>query len=143
MQRSLIALCSWFAVTVLPAMAQTTVAPVSPGSTTSTAAGNSTAEANLQVPSVNCTEPKLPQRLSLPQEDLMYLEKQVNDYRACLKAYVDARRVDAQKYADRAKAEADAGNAAVKEVNDYTAKVKAYEASHGVKPAGTQAGPAQ
>lgn len=96
--------------------------------------------ASAEVPADACTQPKLPERYSIPHDDIVYLEKQVNAYGACVKAYVEARQASAQKYSDLAKAEADAGNAAVKMINDYYAKVKSFEASHQEQTKGTVSG---
>jgi hypothetical protein len=79
------------------------------------------------VPTMACTQPKLPQRFSVAPEDVAYLEKQAQAYGDCVTKYVNERQAQTQKYNDMAKAEADAGNAAVIEINSFYAKVKDIE----------------
>ncbi|MEI9995039.1 MAG: hypothetical protein WDM91_10625 [Rhizomicrobium sp.] len=83
------------------------------------------------VPLANpCVQPALPQRFSLPPEDIAYLHKQVNAYGECIAKYVSARQSAGQDYAGRARAEIDAGNAAATEANAYIAKVRDFESRH-------------
>ncbi|MEJ0028849.1 MAG: hypothetical protein WDN01_22710 [Rhizomicrobium sp.] len=90
-------------------------------------------------PADPCVPPALPQRFSLPAEDIAYLHKQVNAYSVCVSQYIAARQTAGQDYANRARAEIDAGNAAAKDANAYIATVKDFESQHrdkGGAPAG-------
>lgn len=82
------------------------------------------------VPTMNCPQPKLPERVSIPQEDIQYLMEQIRTYTDCVRKYVEARQEAANRYNALVKAEADAGNAAVKEINEYHAQVLAFRDKH-------------
>jgi hypothetical protein len=86
------------------------------------------------VPKMSCPQPKVPQRVSVAPEDVAYLEKQAQAYGDCVTKYVNDRQAQTQKYNDMAKAEAEAGNAAVIEINSFYAQVKDIEKKN--KPKG-------
>jgi hypothetical protein len=90
------------------------------------------------VPKMDCVQPKIPQRFSVAPDDVRHFEKQVEAYRDCVNKFVEQRQAQAQKADAIAKAEADSGNAAVKEINDYFAQVKLFEAKN--KPKNTTYG---
>jgi hypothetical protein len=84
-------------------------------------------ESPATVPQMACEQPKIPQRYSMPHEDVDYFIKRASAYVECVAKYISERQAQIRKYNDLARAQADAGNAAVKEVNDYRAKVKAFQ----------------
>ena len=79
---------------------------------------------------MSCPQPKLPERFSVSQEDMQYLMEQIRTYTDCVRQYVEARQEAANRYNALVKAEADAGNAAVKEINEYHAQVLAFRDKH-------------
>jgi hypothetical protein len=85
------------------------------------------------VPQISCPQPKLPERVSVAQEDLQHLMEQVNAYARCVKAYVDARQAAANHYNTLLKQEVDAGNAAVKEINEFQARLNDFRERHDPK----------
>ncbi|MEJ1964537.1 MAG: hypothetical protein WDO56_24495 [Gammaproteobacteria bacterium] len=88
------------------------------------------AEVKAAVPPMDCAQPKIPERASMPVEDIDFFIKKVNAYGDCVSAYVTVRQVDIKKYSDLARAHAEAGNSAVKEIGDYRAKVVAFQEKH-------------
>ncbi|MEJ0037919.1 MAG: hypothetical protein WDO68_17900 [Gammaproteobacteria bacterium] len=87
-------------------------------------------EVKASVPAMDCPQPKIPERASMPVEDIDYFIKKVNAYGDCVSAYVTLRQVDIKKYSDLARAHAEAGNDAVKVIGDYRAKVVAFQDAH-------------
>ena len=81
-------------------------------------------------PPPSCVAPKIVERATVASEDLIHLQQSAEDYRRCMKAYIDARQAAADAASAQAKAEVDAGNAAAHQVNDLYAAVKAYTAKH-------------
>jgi hypothetical protein len=75
------------------------------------------------VPELECTRPKLPERLVTASE-VADFTKRVDTYAACATRYVNDRRAQAQIHRDLAKQEADASNAAVTDINDFFSTAK-------------------
>jgi hypothetical protein len=90
-------------------------------------------EVKATVPAMDCPQPKIPERASMPMEDVDYFIKKVNAYGDCVSTYVTQRQVDIKKYSDLARAHAEAGNDAVKVIGDYRAKVVAFQDAHAPK----------
>ncbi len=87
-------------------------------------------EVRATVPAMNCPQPKIPERASMPVEDIDFFITKVNAYGMGVSAYIADRNTQAKKYRDLARAQADAGNAAVKEIGDYRASVIAFQEKH-------------
>ena len=81
-------------------------------------------------PPPSCVAPKIVEHATVPTEDLIHLQELAEDYRHCMKAYIDARQAAADAASAQAKAEVDAGNAAAHQINDLYAAVKAYVAKY-------------
>lgn len=77
-----------------------------------------------------CSKPALVERMSVPKEDLAALFERGQSYSDCMSKAIEAKRANANRLMDEAKAEAEASNAMVKEVNDFVAALRAYEAEH-------------
>ena len=91
------------------------------------------AEVRANVAAMNCPQPPIPERFSLPREDIAFLYKRANDYADCVSAYVNARQEKMKQYNDLGRAEAEAANAAIAEINDYKARLKQFDEKHNTK----------
>ena len=82
------------------------------------------------VPAMACEKPKIPQRASMPEDDIHYFLEKVRAYTACVSAYITERQTQMRKYNDLARAHAQTGNAVAQDVNLYQGQVKEFLDKH-------------
>ena len=88
----------------------------------SAGAQQAAAPAPADIPKANCSAPNLPGSKMMEDASIRRrFENEMKMYGTCMRAYVAERQAAAQSLQAQAKAQADAGNEAVKE---YNAKVK-------------------
>jgi hypothetical protein len=79
------------------------------------------------IPTMSCSKPQLQLdpagKLKNPKE----LQTQVNTYQSCIDSYIAERKQAVNLHEAAAKANRDAGNAAVKEFNDFAAEISAAQ----------------
>ncbi len=85
------------------------------------------------VPAMDCEQPKIPERASMPRDDIDYLYKRVNAYNDCISQYITARQAEVKRYGDLSRAQADAANAVVSDFNAYRERLKAFDEKHNKK----------
>ena len=82
-------------------------------------AGAQQAAAPADIPKHTCNAPNLPGSKMMEEQSIRRrFENDMKMYGACMKAYVAERQAAAMKLQEQAKAQAEAGNVAVKEYND-------------------------
>jgi hypothetical protein len=79
------------------------------------------------IPASNCLRPQLQLDAAGKIKDPKAMQAQVNAYQNCIDAYVAQRKQVVDQHEAAAKANRDAGNAAVKEFNDFAEELSAAQ----------------
>ena len=77
-----------------------------------------------------CKQPEIRERMTVVAEDMAIFTQRVQDYINCMEPRIDAKRKNAEKMLNEARAVAEASNADVTALNEYLAKVKAFQFKH-------------
>jgi len=85
------------------------------------------------IPSASCDKPRIPERASMPDEDVRYFLDKVQVYTDCVTAFIQQRQVDMRHFNDLARAHAESGNDAARGINEYHVKVREFMDKHAPK----------